>query len=167
MASFRPQREAAAVISPATLPSISFLQAIHSQVENSNWEWMPWKRVLSEDAVLEMKSRRAQALSGGQHDLVHALENIAGVFHEEWDLELGASAIRVQSLSRSSSRTFASAHQMASEIRQCRKQKQPTASSWRKYLRYVFSFQGHTLNDALNQVTVDRDLLRNLGRSRL
>ena len=59
------------------------LQAIHSQVENSNWEWMPWKRVLSEDAILEMKSRRAQAPAGGQHDLVHALESIAGVFHEK------------------------------------------------------------------------------------
>ena len=59
---------------------------------------MPWMRVLSEDAVLEMKSRRAQAPAGGQHDLVHALESIAGVFHEKWDLELGASAIQVQSL---------------------------------------------------------------------
>ena len=50
---------------------------------------------------------------------------------------------------------------MASEIRQCRKQKQPIASPSMEEVS-ALCFQGHALNDVPNHVTVDRDLLPNL-----
>ena len=93
-----------AVITPATMPALSLLQAVHQQVQSNNWEWLPWKRLLSEDAVLDMKGRRAQS-STQELQLVHALECAASVFHEEWDLELGPS-MRVQNLLETRSHAY-------------------------------------------------------------
>ena len=42
----------------ATLPSISLLQRVEAQQDSKAWDWICWKRLLSEKAVTAMKGRR-------------------------------------------------------------------------------------------------------------
>ena len=82
------------VVSGATLPAMGFLQTVHAQCNSKCWEWIGWKRILSEDASVEVRARKgSQCL-----DLAAALTTAAGLQMDEWDQELGASALRVQRL---------------------------------------------------------------------
>ncbi|OLQ06360.1 Protein lap1 [Symbiodinium microadriaticum] len=170
-----------AVITPATMPALSLLQTIHLQVESKNWEWLPWKRLLSEDALLEMKGRRSQA-SGNELQLVQALECAAGVYREEWDLDLGPSAMRVQHLLETRSHAYVmcgAGHlghwnvyvkkfmgyyckRPSDGFRPPSVQEAEAADRVAMEEAFGLCFGGHDLNDALNHVSMDRDLLRHL-----
>lgn len=170
-----------AVITPATMPALSLLQTVHLQVESKNWEWLPWKRLLSEDALLEMKGRRSQA-SGNELQLVQALECAAGVYREEWDLDLGPSAMRVQHLLETRSHAYVmcgAGHlghwnvyvkkfmgyyckRPSDGFRPPSVQEAEAADRVAMEEAFGLCFGGHDLNDALNHVSMDRDLLRHL-----
>ena len=72
--------------------SLGLLQ-VRQQCVGKQLEWLPWKCVLIDEQVLEVRGRKTASGHGGLLDL---LEAAAGIQHEEWDLDLGASALRVQ-----------------------------------------------------------------------
>ena len=74
-----------AVITPETLPSLGFLQLVRQQCAGSQWEWIAWKRVLSEEQVLEVRGRKN---SSGYGEFLDLFAVAAGIQHEEWDMDL-------------------------------------------------------------------------------
>ena len=41
------QKFTGALVSLSTLPCMSLLNAVHTQKQNSTWEWIGWKKLLS------------------------------------------------------------------------------------------------------------------------
>ena len=73
------------VVSRDTLPALCYLQSIHQQAADKFFEWLPCRRILSEEQLLEVKARRSKATSDGPAP-------------DEWDLELAGAALRVQQI---------------------------------------------------------------------
>lgn len=169
-----------AVVTADTLPAMSYLQAVHQQVAGKQWEWLPWKRILSEEQSLAVRGRSKQGTAG--LDGLSVWAAAVGLQTEEWDLELGASAMRVQQLLET--RAFAHAMVGAGHLHSwvvytkkllqfyCKKSSEyfrppnvlEAEASDRAAMEEVFQlcFAGHSLDDALHNVAVDRDLLRHL-----
>ena len=83
------------VLAPSTLPGLSFLQCAQSQCASKSWEWLCWKRVLSEENVGQIKDRKR----GSQPlEVADLLAHAAGLVHDELDIDLGGSAYRVEKL---------------------------------------------------------------------
>ena len=81
-------------LSPSTLPSLSLLQSVHTQCKTKSWSWIPWRRILSEEAALDVQSRRATR----KQDMAEIVAEAAGLCSDEWDLDLSASPLRVQTI---------------------------------------------------------------------
>ena len=84
------------VFGPDTLPSMPFLQLIHSQCLGQHWEWVPWRRIMSEAGSQES---RAQRTMGSEADLLSIVADSMGVLKEERPLQEAVnSAYRIQCL---------------------------------------------------------------------
>ena len=65
------------------------------QAASKSWEWLGWKRILSEEHVGQTRERKR----GNQSlDVVDLLAHAAGLVHDELDVDLGVSAYRVEKL---------------------------------------------------------------------
>ena len=76
------------------LPSLGLLQCVQSQCKSKAWTWIPWKRLLSEEAALDVQARRATR----KRDMVEVVAETAGLCSDESDLDLSASPYKVQTL---------------------------------------------------------------------
>ena len=69
-------------VTAETMPALCYLNTIQQQKADKLWEWLPWRRILSEEQLLEVKSRRSR--SGAD----------AAPRVPEWDLEIAGAALR-------------------------------------------------------------------------
>ena len=83
-------------VTEASLPSVSLLQLVQNQCTQKAWEWLPWKKLLSEKAALELHSRRPR--SAKEDAFEQLLLNAGGGFDEEWDMDLSPSPFRLQQM---------------------------------------------------------------------
>ena len=81
------------VINGATLPCLGFLSCVKAQCSARAWEWIPWKKGLSEGDSLAVKSRK-----GKSGDLLEIMSQAAGLGQDEWDLDLSNAPLRVTSI---------------------------------------------------------------------
>ena len=166
-----------AVITPETLPSLGFLQLVRQQCAGSQWEWIAWKRVLSEEQVLEVRGRKN---SSGYGEFLDLFAVAAGIQHEEWDMDLGASALRVQNLLDTRAHAYVmcgSGHLHPWSVYTKRfihfytkkpgehfrpPSIQEAEAADRAVMNEVLQlvFAGNNLDDALHHVAVERDMLR-------
>ncbi|CAE7472172.1 Ubr3, partial [Symbiodinium pilosum] len=72
---------------------LCYLNTIQQQKADQLWEWLPWRRILSEEQLLEVKARRSRTGSDSQPD--------------EWDLDIAGAALRVQHLLETRAHAFA------------------------------------------------------------
>ena len=77
---------------PETIPALQFLHCIQHQCQQKAWAWVPWRRVLSEAALLDMQGRKA---SVKRRDFAELVAEAAGLCSEELDLELSGSPHRI------------------------------------------------------------------------
>ena len=82
------------VVTRETLRALCFLQSIHQQAADKFFEWLPWRRILSEEQLLEVKARRSRSTSDGPAP-------------DEWDMELAGAALRVQQTLETRAHAFA------------------------------------------------------------
>ena len=70
---------------------------LHARVQcaGKHWEWVPWRRIASEEASQEICAKRAGLLND---ELLHVVTDSMGVLREEREAEVVGSAYRVQSL---------------------------------------------------------------------
>ena len=80
-------------VTAETMPALCYLNTIQQQQADKLWEWLPWRRILSEEQLLEVKSRRSRSGADAAPD--------------EWDLEITGAALRVQHLLEMRSHAFA------------------------------------------------------------
>ena len=59
----------------STLPSLGLLQCVQSQCKSKAWTWIPWKRLLSEEAALDVQARRATR----KRDMAEVVAEAAGL----------------------------------------------------------------------------------------
>ena len=83
------------VLYPDVKPSLGYLQLINSQCASKMYAWTPWKKILSEEASLDVSSRRAGAR---KRDMADIIAHAAGIYDEEWDLELYNAPLKIQQL---------------------------------------------------------------------
>ena len=50
------------LVTMASLPSMSLLHTVKAQVDGKAWDWIPWKRLLSEKAAMAVKERRPRGV---------------------------------------------------------------------------------------------------------
>lgn len=74
------------------LPSLAYLQLIMSQSKGGVWSWTPWRKILSEAAVNEVKGRKKESKRG---ELLDHLAQTAGIDDSEWDLDLPSALYKV------------------------------------------------------------------------
>lgn len=67
-------------------------QRIQRQCQQKAWSWVPWRRVLSEAALLDMQSRKASAK---KRDFAEVVAKVAGLCCEEKDAEISGSPRRI------------------------------------------------------------------------
>ena len=67
---------------------------MQSQCKSKAWTWIPWKRLLSKKAALDVQARRATR----KRDMAEVVAEAAGLCSDEWDLDLSASPYKVQTL---------------------------------------------------------------------
>lgn len=158
---------------------MGLLQIVKQQCVGKHWEWVPWKRILSEAVSQEARARRA---ADSHNDLLHLVADSMGVLREERGPDNVQSAYRIQCLLETRANAFA----MCGACH---------LGSWtlynKKFLAYytkkvgdtyrgpsgaeaeeadhvavqeVFDlcFAGCSMDDALHQVSVERDILRHL-----
>ena len=166
-------------ITGATLPSMGCLQAIHTQSLGKRWEWVPWKRILSEDASVEIRAKKSQS---SQDDLLKVIASSLEVLREEREDEVVGSAYRIQHIleARSNACAMCNACPLGSwqaYVKRflCYYTKKPADSmrppsgqeaeeADRAALTEIFElcFAGSSLDDAIHSVAVERDHLRHL-----
>lgn len=84
-----------ALVSLSTLPSMSVLNAARIQKQQSTWEWIAWKKLLSEKQWQAMKARKA----GDTEDrFIEALALGVGLEDDEWGRDLPAAPFQVQTM---------------------------------------------------------------------
>ena len=157
-------------VTAETMPALCYLNTIQQQKADKLWEWLPWRRILSEEQLLEVKSRRSRSGAG------------ADAAPDEWDLEIAGAALRVQHLLETRSHAFAMVgachlHSWVVYVKKflslyARKPsdmfRAPTVQEAEMADRAVLDevlqlcFSGHSLDDALSHVVVDRDMLRHV-----
>jgi hypothetical protein len=87
-----------------TLPSMGLLQIVKQQCVGKHWEWIPWKRILSEAVSQEARARRA---ADSHNDLLHLVADSMGVLREERGPDNVQSAYRIQCLLGTRANAFA------------------------------------------------------------
>ena len=97
------KRMPSVVITPANLPSLAYLQIVWSQSREGHWEVTPWKQILSEEASVQLRGRKALQPRGDLLDIVAAA---AGVQQEVWGQEISGAAFRIQSILRVRAHAF-------------------------------------------------------------
>ena len=81
------------VLHGASLPCVSFLSVVKNQCSARAWEWVPWKKGLSEDDAVAVKSRKSKSL-----DFLDIMSHAAGLGQDEWDMELSNAPLRVSAI---------------------------------------------------------------------
>ena len=87
-----------------TLPSMGLLQIVKQQCVGKHWEWIPWKRILSEAVSQEARARRA---ADSHNDLLHLVADSMGVLREERGRDNVQSAYRIQCMLETRADAFA------------------------------------------------------------
>ena len=87
-----------------TLPSMGLLQTVKQQCVGKRWEWIPWKRILSEAVSQEARARRAV---DSHNDLLQVVADSMGVLREERGPDNVQSAFRIQCLLETRANAFA------------------------------------------------------------
>ena len=72
------------VLHSSVLPALGFLQLVKSQCATKSWAWVPWRRILSEDAALDVQPRKTSR----KRDYAEVVAEAAGLCGDEWDLDL-------------------------------------------------------------------------------
>eukprot|EP00435_Cladocopium_sp_Y103_P046226 s1410_g13.t1 len=83
------------VLTLSTLPSMSLLHAVYVQQQRKAWDWIPWKKIMSEKAASVVKGRRSV---DAKDSFMEALAFGAGFYEEHWDKELSGAPFQVQNL---------------------------------------------------------------------
>ncbi|CAJ1333457.1 unnamed protein product [Effrenium voratum] len=73
-------------------PSLQFLQSVKSHCEKAAWAWIPWRRILSDAALVDVQGRRG---SVRRKDFAEVVAEAAGLCDEEWDLDIAGGPHRV------------------------------------------------------------------------
>jgi hypothetical protein len=68
---------------------------IKQQCAQKAWEWIPWRKIVSEQHALQIKDKRS---AGKSLDLVEVLEQASGLLDQTAELEVGPSPFRLQNL---------------------------------------------------------------------
>ena len=163
-----------------TLPSMPFLQLIHSQCLGQHWEWVPWRRIMSE--ALSQESRAQRSVSS-EADLLSSVADSMGVLKEERPMqEAVSSAYRIQCLldTRGNAYAMCKAAHLGTWAMYTKKfllyytkkhaagQRGPNGVEAEEADRACFAeimdlcFNGVSMDDAVHQVAVERDMLRHL-----
>ena len=166
------------VFSAETLPSMIFLQIIHNQCAGKNWEWVPWKRILSDAISQEVRANKNQVHT----DLLAIVADSMGVAKEERAIEGLSSAYRIQCLleTRGNAYIMCKAAHLGSWTTYTKKfmvyytrkhpdfMRGPTGAEAEEAdqacLQAIFdlAFNGASLDEAIHQTIVERDMLRHL-----
>lgn len=167
------------LITLATLPAMSLLSQIKSQFDSQAWDWIPWKKLLSEKMATAMKGRRK---SGPHESFMEALACGTGFYEEQYDKEVSGAPFHVQTLLQVRAHAYAMVNAchlgswalyntrfMEYYTRECGEHfRFLTAAEAEEAdqlaMREVFGlcYGGASLNDALSTVAIDRDMLRHL-----
>lgn len=166
-----------------TLPAMSLLNLVQAQKLQGAYDWIPWKKLLSEKAASLVKGRKPVDV---KDRFVEALAFGVGLCDEEWDREIPAAPYRVHELLQVRANCYAmvgACHlgnwalyaQKFMEFytmepgTHCRYPNiQEAEDADQAALREVFRlcYGGATLDDALATVAIDRDMLRQLLQPR-
>ena len=76
------------------LPSLQYLRTIKQQCAQKAWEWLPWRKVLSEEQAMKLKEKR----SASKLEVVDLLAHASGMWEESMEGEVGASPWKLQNL---------------------------------------------------------------------
>ena len=173
------QKCSGSLITLASLPSMALLSRVKAQQESKVWEWISWKKLLSEKAVTAVKGRRK---AGPQDSFMEALACGAGFFEEQYDKEISGAPFQVQALLQVRAHAYSmvnASHLGSWALYNTRFMEYYTQECGDHYrfltaaeaeeadqlaLREVFGlcYSGASLDDALSTVAVDRDMLRHL-----
>ncbi|CAJ1458009.1 unnamed protein product, partial [Effrenium voratum] len=167
------------LVTLASLPSVPLLNRVKAQHDSKAWDWIPWKKLLSEQAATAVKGRRK---AEPRDAFMEALACGAGFFEEQLDRELSSAPFNVQALLQVRAHTYAmvgACHLGSWALYNTRFMEYYARDCGEHYrfltaveaeeadqlaLREVFGlcYAGSSLDDALSTVAVDRDMLRHL-----
>ena len=163
------------VFSPDTLPAMGLLQAIKGQCAGGHWEWIPWKRLLSEAAAQEVRAKKSV-----DDDLLHLVADSMGVSRDERSGEVSGSAFRIQCVLETRGNAFVMcgachlgswatyvkkflAHYTRKTVDYLRPPSGAEAEEAdRAAVQAIFDlcFDGANMDDAIHEIVVVKDLLR-------
>ena len=63
------------------LPSLQYLHTIKQQCAQKAWEWLPWRKVLSEEQAMRLKEKR----SASKLEMVDLLAHASGIWEESME----------------------------------------------------------------------------------
>ena len=170
-------------ITPASLPSLGLLQCVQNQASSKAWEWVPWKRLLSDKAAAEVQARRSRT---PHNEVLEFLCVSAGLHELEWDQDLPASPYKLQLILQTRAHVYAmvnACHLGNFNLYTAKFLdfytsapgegfRPPSAAEAEEAdktaLNEIFSlcFGGASLDDAISTIINDRDLLRYLLMAR-
>jgi hypothetical protein len=162
------------VVDLESLPSMPFLNIVKTQHDNKAWDWLPWKKVLSEKVASALK---------GKKPALGPLEVLCGAnVEEQLDRELSNQPFPILQLLTVRGHAYAmvgSGHLGSwtlynnrfmkfytqvpgPHLRFCSAQEAEEADQ--AAMREVFNlcYAGSSIDDALHSIAVDRDMLRSL-----
>ena len=165
------------LLTPSSLPAMSYLQLVQPQVSQKAWEWVLWKKMLSEKAANAVRERKADK---ERDAIAEYLMAASGVQAEQWDLDLSPSPFKVQGLLYVRAHAFAmcgACHlgswslyiskflefytaDVGEHFRPPTVQEAEEADKAAMQEVFTLCFAGSSLDDALSNIAVDRDLLR-------
>ena len=167
------------VLTLSSLPCLSLLNAVYAQKLHGTWDWIPWKKILSEKGASSVKGRRS---GDAKESFLDALAFGAGFCEDQWDKELSAAPFHVQGLLQIRAHAYSmvgAAHLGSWQLYNNKFLEYYTKDVGEHFrfpnvseaeeadqqaMREIFSlcFNGVNLDDALSSVAVDRDMLRQL-----
>ena len=167
------------LVTLASLPSMTLLNQVKAQADSKSWDWIPWKKLLSEKMAAAMRGRRKPEPAEA---FMEALACGAGFYEEQYDLELSSAPYQVLALLQVRSHAYAmleACHLGSWALYNSRFMEYYTRDCGDHFrfltvseaeeadqlaLREVFGlcYAGSSLDDALSTVAVDRDMLRHL-----
>ena len=165
------------LLTPSSLPAMSYLQFVQSQVAQKAWEWVPWKKMLSDKAANAVRERKTDK---GRDAVAEYLMVASGVQAEQWDLDLSPPPFKVQGLLYVRALAFAmcgACHlgswslyiskflelrtaDLGEHFRPLTVQEAEDADRAAMHEVFTLCFSGSSLDDALSNIAVDTDLLR-------
>jgi hypothetical protein len=83
------------VLSDRVLPSVAYLHVIKQQCAQKAWEWIPWRRIVSEEHALQ---KRTNAQRGSLWIWLKFWRRLQGLLDQTAELEVGPSPFRLQNL---------------------------------------------------------------------